>query len=374
MQGFWFGVIAILWAGFFVLEGFDFGVGMLLPLVGRNDAQRQLTLRTIGPVWDGNEVWLIVAGGASFAAFPEWYASVFSGFYLAFALLLAGLIVRGIGIEYRHRAETDNGRRWCDLGVVVGSLVPALLIGVAFADFVRGVELDRDHVMTGGFFSLLTPYALLGGLTTLSLFAFHGARFLTLRATGDVATRAAGYARLLGPVSLVLALAWVVWTSQVRGGALSVEIGILMVAVLAVAVVARPRQQVLGFAATAATAALVPIWAFSAMWPNMLPARNDAAFSLTVHNASSSPHTLAVMTGVALVCTPIVLAYQAWTYWVFRARVTGELTDAGAAPAVPGRVGSVLDRARSSAQHTLGVGHGASRADGGRPGEQDVPQ
>ncbi len=163
MQAFWFGVIAVLWAGFFLLEGFDFGVGMLLPVVGRDDAQRRTVLRAIGPVWDGNEVWLLIAGGATFAAFPDWYASMFSGFYLAFALLLVGLILRGIGIEYRGKANTAGGRAWCDAGVAVGSLLPALLLGVAFANFVRGVRMDAGGNMTSGFFSLLNPYALLGG-------------------------------------------------------------------------------------------------------------------------------------------------------------------------------------------------------------------
>jgi cytochrome d ubiquinol oxidase subunit II len=181
LQEFWFGLIAVLWAGFLMLEGFDFGVGMLLPILAKSDAERRVTLRSIGPVWDGNEVWLIVAGGATFAAFPDWYASVFSGFYIAFALLLIGLILRGVGIEYRGKAATAGGRRWCDGAIVVGSFLPALLLGVAFADFVRGVKLDAGGNMTGGFFDLLSPYALLGGIVTLTLFAFHGAVFLALR-------------------------------------------------------------------------------------------------------------------------------------------------------------------------------------------------
>ena len=190
MQAFWFGIIAVLWAGFFVLEGFDFGVGVLLPLVARTETDRKVAVRAIGPVWDGNEVWLLVAGGATFAAFPEWYASLFAGFYLAFALLLVGLILRGIGIEYRGKATTDAGRAWCDGAFIAGSFVPALLVGVAFADILRGVNMTARHDVTSTFFSLLTPYALLGGLVTLSLFALHAALYLRLRTEGAVRDRA----------------------------------------------------------------------------------------------------------------------------------------------------------------------------------------
>ena len=323
LQGFWFGVIAVLWAGFFLLEGFDFGVGMLLPIVGRTEDDRNVALRSIGPVWDGNEVWLLVAGGATFAAFPEWYASVFSGFYLAFALLLVGLILRGIGIEYRAKADTAQGRRWCEVAVVVGSLIPALLLGVAFANFLRGVTLDRQHVMTDGFFSLLSPYALLGGVTTLLLFAFHGAVFLALRTAGPVHDSAVRMARWLAVPTFLAAGAFFAWTSDVRGGFVSQ----LLAVVAVLALVAAIRALLFGrhgwaFVATAVVTALVPVWVFACMWPNVLPARNDSHLSLTVHAASSSHHTLVVMTVVALIFTPIVLAYQVWTYWVFRARVT----------------------------------------------------
>jgi cytochrome d ubiquinol oxidase subunit II len=322
LQGFWFGVIAVLWAGFFVLEGFDFGVGMLLRVVGRNRAEREIALSSIGPVWDGNEVWLLVAGGATFAAFPEWYASVFSGFYLAFALLLIGLIVRGIGIEYRSKVLTDKARAWCESGVIAGSLLPALLLGVAFADFIHGVELDKDHVMTGSFWSLLKPYALLGGVTTLLFFAFHGAVYLALRTEGAVSERSAALAKQIVWPTAVVAAAFLIWTTQVRGGWFSQLLAVLIVVALAAAI----RALYLGrygwsFTASALVALLIPVWVFACLWPNVLPASNSAVFNLTADQASSSPHTLRVMTGVALVVTPIVLAYQAWTYWVFRARV-----------------------------------------------------
>ena len=351
MQAFWFGTIAVLWAGFFLLEGFDFGVGMLLPLVARTDPERRVAVRSIGPFWDGNEVWLIVAGGATFAAFPEWYASVFSGFYLAFALLLVGLILRGIGIEYRGKADTAGGRRWCDACIVTGSSLAALLLGVAFADFLRGVSMDAGHNMTDGFFALLTPYALLGGLVTLSLFAFHGATFLVLRTDGPVAERARRFSRVLGPVAGGLAVVFLLWTTQVRGGAVSLVLALCLVIALAGAMRATSvGRQTVAFAASSVAAALVPVWAFAALWPDVLPARNDAALSLTVHNASSSPYTLKVMTVVALLFVPIVLAYQAWTYWVFRARVTGEIAVGDGY----GSLAPIVAKARESARETLG--------------------
>jgi len=323
VQALWFALIAVLWAGFFLLEGFDFGVGLLLPAVARTDADRKVALRSIGPFWDGNEVWLVVAGGATFAAFPEWYASVFSGFYLAFALLLVGLMLRGIGIEYRGKAESARGRRWCDIAVVGGSGAAALLLGVAFADFLRGVQMNAAHDVTGGFFDLLTPYALLGGLTTLTLFALHGACFLVLRTEGDVALRAQRLTRVLAPLAGLLALAFVAWTSQVRGGAVSLVLGAALVVALLVAA-GRGEHPARAFACTSTAAALVPVWVFAALYPDVLPARNGAALSLTLSNASSSHYTLVVMTVVAAIFLPLVLAYTAWTYWVFRARVTGD--------------------------------------------------
>jgi cytochrome d ubiquinol oxidase subunit II len=360
MQAFWFGVIAVLWAGFFVLEGFDFGVGVLLPAVARNDQERKVALRSIGPVWDGNEVWLLTAGGATFAAFPLWYASMFSGFYLAFALLLVGLILRGIGIEYRGKAHTESGRRWCDLGVVVGSFLPALLLGVAFANLIRGVRMNANHDMTSSFFSLLSPYALLGGVVTLTVFAFHGAVYLALRTTGEVHDVARSLIPVLAPVTAVAAVAFLAWSSQVRGGAVSFGLAVVIaVTFVAAAVLALKDREGLAFAASAVVTLLVPVWVFACLWPNVLPARNHAAWSLTVHNASSSPYTLKVMTVVALVMTPIVLVYQAWTYWIFRARVTGADV---AGDGYGGAVATTIARARQSAAEMLG-----HAADQGKP-------
>lgn len=348
LVAFWFGLIAVLWAGYFVLEGFDFGVGMLLPFIGRRERDRDQALRTIGPVWDGNEVWLIVAGGATFAAFPEWYATMFSGFYLAFALLLVGLILRGIGIEYRSKAATSYGRRWCDAAIVVGSFLPALLLGVAFADLIRGLTLNGDHVVTGSFFDLLTPYALLGGLTTLSLFLFHGALFLALRTDGAVAVTADRLARRLAWPTGGLAAGFLIWTTRVRGGVVSEILVVVMVLGLVAAIRALVRDRfALAFSASAVVTALVPIYVFACLWPDVVPAHNGAARSLTAAGASSSHYTLVVMTVVALVFTPLVLAYQAWSYWVFRARVGAPAHPDGTHP------DGIVDKVRKAAAGTI---------------------
>ena len=238
----WFVLIAVLWTGYFVLEGFDFGVGMLLPLVGRTDTDRRVAINTIGPIWDGNEVWLLVAGGATFAAFPEWYASLFSGFYLALLLILVALIVRGVAFEYRGKIDSDRWRRNWDIAIVVGSTVPALLWGVAFANIVAGVPLDANHEFTGTLFTLLNPYGLLGGLATLTLFAFHGAVFLTLKTTGPVRERATTLARQAGIAVIVLGGLFLVWTFLAHGK-LWTLVPVLVAAGALVAAAARQRPR-----------------------------------------------------------------------------------------------------------------------------------
>jgi cytochrome d ubiquinol oxidase subunit II len=318
----WFLLIAVLWTGYFLLEGFDFGVGMLLPVLGRDEPRRRVMINTIGPVWDGNEVWLLVAGGATFAAFPEWYATLFSGFYLALLVILVALIVRGLAFEYRGKVDSDRWRRNWDLAIIVGSAVPALLWGVAFGNIVRGVPLDPQHHFTGDFFTLLNPYALLGGLTTLSLFATHGAVFTALKTTGDIRADARRLAGRLGIGTVVLAAAFLVWTQVSHGDAVTAATAAVAALALVAGLLANARGRegwaFLGMALTivAATATL-----FLALYPNVLPSLPDPANSLTVTNAASTPYTLKIMTWVAVVFTPIVLLYQGWTYWVFRKRI-----------------------------------------------------
>ncbi len=364
LQGFWFGVIAVLWAGFLVLEGFDFGVGMLHRLVGKTNTERDIALSSIGPVWDGNEVWLLVAGGATFAAFPEWYATVFSAYYLAFALLLVGLIVRGIGIEYRSKVQTAKGRAWCEAGVTVGSFLPALLLGVAFADFMYGIKLkitdDGGHVMAGSFWSLLKPYALLGGVTTLLFFAFHGAVYLAMRTEGVVSERSAALAKQLVWPTGAAAAAFLIWTTQVRGGWFSEVVAVAIVVALVAGI--RPLYQGRygwAFTANALIALLLPVWVFGVLWPDVVPASNGSKLSLTAQAAASTHHTLAVMTGVALLVTPIVLAYQAWTYWVFRARI--------GVPAAPYATGGTAAAVAQAAAKQFGGAPATHEATSHRP-------
>ncbi|MFG3418037.1 cytochrome d ubiquinol oxidase subunit II [Micromonospora sp. NPDC048063] len=318
----WFLLVAVLFTGYFILEGFDFGVGMLLPVLGRNDRERRVLINTIGPVWDGNEVWLITAGGAMFAAFPEWYATLFSGFYLPLLLILLALIARGVAFEYRHkRSEASWKRRW-DTAIFVGSLVPAVLWGVAFANILRGVPLDADHEYVGGLLDLLNPYALLGGVTTAALFLTHGAVFLALKTVGDIRERAGALAVRLGVATAVLAVAFLAWTLTIRSSTAAVVFAVgAALALLGGLAAARARREGWAFTGTAVAIGLAVATLFAALFPNVLPSTLDGAGTLTATNAASTPYTLKIMTWVAVVFTPIVLAYQGWTYWVFRKRI-----------------------------------------------------
>ncbi|GAA1797373.1 cytochrome d ubiquinol oxidase subunit II [Planosporangium flavigriseum] len=318
----WFLLIAVLWAGYFLLEGFDFGVGVLLPVLGRSETQRRVLLNTIGPVWDGNEVWLIVAAGATFAAFPEWYATLFSGFYLPLLLILVALILRGVAFEYRGKVDSDRWRRNWDRAIVFGSLVPAVLWGVAFGNIVRGVALNADHHNVGGFVDLLNPYALLGGLTTLLLFVTHGAVFLALKTTGPIRASARAVAGGVGIAAVAAAGGFLAWTQILRGDAITAGTAVVAAATLVAALIAnRAGREGWAFLATAVTVLAATATLFLALYPNVLPSTLDPAYSLTTTNAASSPYTLRIMTWVAVAFTPVVLLYQGWTYWVFRKRI-----------------------------------------------------
>ena len=336
----WFGLIAVLWIGYFCLEGFDFGVGMLLPVLARNDTERRVMYNSVGPVWDGNEVWVLVAGGATFAAFPEWYATLFSGFYLPLLLILVGLIVRGLAFEYRAKRDDDRWRARWDLALIIGSTVPALLWGVAFANIVAGVPIDADKEFTGNLFTLLNPFGLLGGLVTLTLFATHGALFVALKTDGDIRHRARALALRIGAVAAVLAVVFLVWTQLKTGTAVSAVLFVLAaLALVGGLVAARAGLEGWAFLGTFVTIALAVAGLFVGLFPDVMPSSTDAAYSLTTTNASATQYTLGVMTWVAAIFTPIVLLYQGWTYWVFRKRIavhhipTTPPTPAPAAPA-----------------------------------------
>ena len=342
LENFWFIVIAVLFIGYFVLEGFDFGVGMLMPFLGAShrggdvqvaptgdaadpDKRRRALLNTIGPVWDGNEVWLLTAGGAFFAAFGGWYATMFSAFYLPLFLILIGLITRVVAIEWRGKINNPKWRMWCDVGIGLGSWIPAILWGVAFANVVRGIPIDADHQYTGGFFNLLNPYALLGGVTTLLVFLTHGAIFLSLKTSGVLERDSKKYAQLLAIPTLVVAAAFLLWTQFAYGNAWT-WIPVLIAALAAVGMVAATQVHREGIAFVCNSLAIAGTVAtlFAVLFPNVLPSTTDAAFNLTIANTSSSHYTLTVMTIAALIMTPVVIAYQAWTYWVFRKRISIE--------------------------------------------------
>jgi cytochrome bd ubiquinol oxidase subunit II len=322
LNTFWFCLIGVLWVGYLVLEGFDFGVGMLLPVLGRNDTERRVLINTIGPVWDGNEVWLLVAGGATFAAFPEWYATLFSGFYLALLLILVALILRGVAFEYRGKIDDPLWRRRWDTAIVIGSSIPALLWGVAFANIVAGVPIDADKQFTGTLLTLLNPYGLLGGLTTLSLFALHGALFLGLRTNGELRERAIRLAAVLSLPTLVIAGGFAVWTQLAYGSGWTwIAVLVAALGLLGAARAAYQGREAVGFALTSLVIVAAVVLIFGSLFPDVMPSSTDAAYSLTVQNASSTHYTLVVMTWVAAFLTPVVVAYQAFTYWVFRRRL-----------------------------------------------------
>ena len=318
----WFTLIAVLWIGYFTLEGFDFGVGMLLPVLARNDTERRVMINTIGPVWDGNEVWLLVAGGATFAAFPEWYATLFSGFYLPLLLILVALIVRGLAFEYRAKRDDPRWRGRWDLALIVGSYVPAVLWGVAFANIIRGVPIDSEFEYVGGFFNLLNPYALLGGVTTLLLFIVHGAMFIALKTDGEIRHRARELAVYVGIGAALASVAFLTWTQLDTGTAASAvaftaAAGALVVGLL----LARGAREGWAFLGTFVAIALAVAGLFIALFPDVMPTTLADGASLTTSNAAATDYTLKIMTVVALIFTPVVLAYQGWTYWVFRKRI-----------------------------------------------------
>ena len=319
----WFILIAVLWIGYFTLEGFDFGVGMLLPILAHDDRERRVLINTIGPVWDGNEVWLLVAGGATFAAFPNWYATLFSGFYLPLLLILLALIVRGVAFEYRAKRHREEWRGAWDIAIVVGSFVPAFLWGVAFANILRGVPIDADMEYTGGFFNLLNPYALLGGATTLLLFLTHGAMYVALKTDGPIRVRARSLALRVGLAAAIVAVVFLLWTQVDTGNVGSAVFFVLAAASLVAGLLAvLQAREGWAFIGTFACIGLAVAGLFIALFPDVMPSSTDAAFNLTTTNASSTHYTLAVMTVVAVFITPFVLAYQAWTYWVFRKRIS----------------------------------------------------
>jgi cytochrome d ubiquinol oxidase subunit II len=337
---FWFCLIAVLWSGYFVLEGFDFGVGMLLATVPRDEEERDTMFASIGPVWDGNEVWLVVAGGATFAAFPAWYATMFSGFYLALLLILVLLIVRVVSFEWRERSDSPRWRaawRWAN---TVGSVGAAFVWGVALANLVHGVPLDSDGHFTGDVLDLFSAYTVLAGVSIVALFALHGAIYLTLRTSGDLCARAALAARRLAIPAVVVVTAFLAATVAVAMDrndrdlfpvVLPAAVGVA--ALLAAAALVHGRRSGWAFAASAVATVAWVVTVFTGLYPRVLVSHPDFGNSLTISGAAAGHYALSVITVVAAICVPIVLLYQGWTYHVFRARLGGRTAapSAGAA-------------------------------------------
>ena len=335
LQEFWFILLAVLFIGFFVLEGFDFGVGMLMEFFGRFgegrgpdsvEKHRRAVLNTIGPVWDGNEVWLITAGGAMFAAFPEMYATVFSGLYLPLLVILVAMILRVVAIEWRGKIDDPGWRRWADIGIAAGSWLPAILWGVAFAALVRGLPVNADKQMQLSIPDVLNAYTLLGGLATCGLFLLHGAVFIALKTEGAVRDDAFRVTAWLSLPVAALVAGFGLWTQLAHGKTwtwivLAVAVGALLAAI------ARMRTgsgEGWAFVCTMTVVAALFILLFGALYPNLVPSTLNPDWSLTIYNASSSPYTLMVMTWAGLIFAPLVMVYQGWTYWVFRKRISAD--------------------------------------------------
>ena len=323
LVSFWFIVLVVFWTGFLVLEGFDFGVGMLHGLVGRDEQGRRVALGAIGPLWDGNEVWLIVAAAGMFAAFPGWYATMFSGFYLAFVLLLVALIARGVSFEFRDRRDSRRWRRTWAAATTGGSLLAPLLIGVALGNLLHGVPIGTDQEYAGTFADLLNPYSLFCGATVVLLCLLHGASFLALKTAGEVRRRSLRAGRRIAPLAAAAVLGFAVWTQVMAGngvGPLLVEAVAVVAAVAAALLLGRGRDG-RAFAATSLAMAAVVVSIFVNLYPRVMVSTLGSSTDLTIHNTSSAPYSLKVMTVAAVALFPVVLAYQVWTYYVFRRRV-----------------------------------------------------
>ncbi|MFD6198923.1 cytochrome d ubiquinol oxidase subunit II [Mycobacteriaceae bacterium NPDC060252] len=326
LQQFWFIVVAALFLGFLVLEGFDFGVGMLMHPLGRgDDRRRRAVLNTIGPVWDGNEVWLITAGGAMFAAFPDWYATVFSGLYLPLLLILVAMIVRIVAIEWRGKINDPRWRARCDLGIAIGSWIPALLWGVAFSSLLAGLPVDSAKQLTLTLGDVFRPYVLLGGLVFVGLFAFHGALFISLKTAGAVREDAVSVARTLAIPVIVAAGGYGLWTQLAYGKSWTwIALAIAALSLVGAAAASRISRDGWAFACTCLTVVAVVTLLFGSLYPNLIVSSLDPAYNLTVTSASSSPYTLRIMSWAAALTAPVVLIYQGWTYWVFRQRISAD--------------------------------------------------
>jgi cytochrome bd ubiquinol oxidase subunit II len=338
LVAFWFLVLTVLWAGFFLLDGFDVGVGTLHGVVGQDEAGRRALIGTIGPLWDGNEVWLIVAAAGTFAAFPGWYATMFSAFYPVLLVVLVGLILRGVSFEFRSHSETDRGRRLWSGALIAGSAVIPLGLGIVLGSLLGGVPIDAQQEFTGDLGDLFAPYALATGVVLGLLCVTHGATFLRLRTAGVLHARAGTAARALAPATALAVIGWCFWTRGVSGGGtlLSLIELVAALAAIAAAVLVRSGSDGAAFGATAATVVAVVVSLFTELYPRVMVSSSGAANDLTAQSTASASYALTVMTVVLVVVLPIVLLYQGWTYHVFRGRLRGpRVGQDGAVPGIP---------------------------------------
>ena len=328
----WFILWGVLWAVYFMLDGFDLGLGSLMPVVAKNDTERRIVYNTMGPFWDGNEVWLITAGGATFAAFPKAYAVMFSGLYTALLLLLFALIVRGVAFEFRGKVDSPGWRSLWDFCLVIGSFIPALLLGVAFANIFKGLPIDKEGIFHGGLLTLLNPYGLLGGVLFVMLFLVHGSLWLAAKSNGELSRRGASLAARLWPLELIVAAVFLVATwfatdlydNYLRYPILFVIPALAVVGLVLIRVFLSKEAYWKAWFASCLTIVSATFFGLGGLYPRLLPSSLTPEASLTIYNASSSPLTLKIMTGVALVFVPIVIAYQAWTYNLFKEKVREE--------------------------------------------------
>ena len=330
LQDIWFFVWGLLWAIYFLTDGFDLGIGSLLPFLGRDEESKRVMVAAMGPLWDGNEVWLLTAGGVTFAAFPKVYAVMFSSLYSALMLILFALIFRGVSLEFRSKIESPAWRKLWDTCLFLGSLLPAILFGAAFANIFRGIPFDQNGVYQGNLFTLLNPYGLLGGILFLFLFLIHGANWLAIKSNGELQERAIKTGKNLWPLLLIAAVIFLgatyystpLYNNYFNHPLLFLVILVTVSALLGIRFFLGSGSLWKAWFSSALTIIGATFFGVIGLYPNMFPSNLNPAYSLTAHNASSSPLTLKIMLTVALIFVPIVLVYQIWAYVLFKGKIT----------------------------------------------------
>lgn len=322
LQVIWFILVGILFIGFFILEGFDYGIGITLPFLGKTDVERRQMINSIGPVWDGNQVWMITAGGAMFASFPNVYATLFSGFYLALFLMLAALIARGVAFEFRSKDKSVAWRSTFDWAIFFGSIIPAFLWGVTVGNLIQGTPIDHDMQYVGSFLDLLSPYTILTGIAFVLVFIYHGALYISIKTKGPIAEKARATALVEGVITAIGAIV-LVWATSAATDAFNsgLSLGAFIVAIILFVIswiTTRMRRPGWGFVFSTLTIAAITVAYFAGLFPRIMVSSIDPSYSLTIMNAASSTYTLTLMTIVAAIMVPIILIYIAWVYWTFR--------------------------------------------------------